>query len=390
MKFPVPPEFPRLTSCTSPGPLQTVLMTAAVMVFLLGTCGGCRVWHRTRVSSAETIASRQYVQQAVESIEQKEMGNASSQLALAVKTNPENLEARTMYADTLWNQGECDEAIRQMEKAVRHPEVTPELVVKLAEMYFERENYSLAQRYVSLGLRHNSGMPDAWVLQGKIHEIQNHPEQALAAYHQAAFYAPEDVKIQTLLAQQYLKNGKPQRALEAAQAAQEKSTTDTPPVEVLLCKGEALSQLQRNGEAVQVLAQANTLQPENPQILTALASAQFQNQEYSSALQNAARGLKLEPENAQCSAILHEIQSVAAARTGGNTVVSALSDTSGTPAGTPTTSPNTSLAASAEAPIPRSDVSPAAAPPAASPVASPVPAQVGTRYGAGVRMLPRR
>lgn len=287
---------------------------------LLTTSGGCRVWHRTRVSSAETIASRQYVQQAVESIEQNKMENAKSQLALAVKTNPENLEARTMYADELWKEGNREEAIRQMQKAVIHPEVTPELVVKLAEMYFECSNYSLAQRYVSLGLRHNSGLAEAWILQGRIYEIQQRSEQALAAYHQAVFYAPENVTYQTLLAQQYLKNGKPQRALEAAQAAQDKSNSDAPPIEILLCKGTALSQLARNHEAVQVLAQANALHPQNAQILTALASAQCENQNYSYAFQSATQALNLDPGNAQCTALLNQIQAVAAAQRPGTTI----------------------------------------------------------------------
>ena len=255
------------------------------------------------------------MQQAAESMEQQDTENASARLALAVKTNPENIEARTMLADLLWNQGDREEATRQMERVVLHPEVTPELVVKLAWMFFEQKNYALAQKYVSLGLKHNSGMADAWILQGKIYELQNQNEQALTAYHQAAFYAPEDEKIQTMLAKQYLKLGKPQRALEAAQAAKRKSAADAPSEEILLCEGKALSQLQRQPDAVRVLLQARAQNPQSTPILSALAEAQYLNRDFGAAYQTAARGLELSPGNETCSQIVAQVQTASNFRT---------------------------------------------------------------------------
>ncbi len=290
----------------SPKTLPFLAFLAMLLLFT-GSFTGCRVWHRTKVSSASTLASRQYVQQAAESIEQKNINDAAIKLELAVKENPQNLEARTMLADTLWNQNRRKEAILQMEKVVTLPEVTPELVVKLAWMYFEQENFSLAQKYVSLGLRHNAELADAWFLQGRIYELQGETASALTAFHQAAFYAPENVKIQTEIAEQYLKLQKPQRALEAAQSAQSQNPAGTPSADLLLYEGKALAQLNRHPDAVRILTRANQLSPENTAILSALATSHYQNGNILAAYQTAARGLQMNPHDPECSRIAQEL-----------------------------------------------------------------------------------
>ncbi|MDO4628075.1 MAG: tetratricopeptide repeat protein, partial [Planctomycetia bacterium] len=296
------------TSC--PKTLVLVAFWAMLLLFS-GSLTGCRVWHRTRVSSASTLASRQYVQQAAESIEQKNISEAANQLELAVKENPQNLEARTMLADTLWNQNRRDKAILQMEEVVTLPDVTPELVVKLAWMYFEQENFSLAQKYVSLGLRHNAELADAWFLQGRIYELQGQTESALAAFHQAAFYDTDNGKIQAEIAEQYLKLQKPQRALEAAQSVQSQNPAVSPSADLLLYEGYALAQLNRHPDAVRVLTRANQIAPENTAILSALATSHYQNGNALAAYQVATRGLQLNPQDPECSRITRELHAVA-------------------------------------------------------------------------------
>ena len=333
---------------------------AALLVsVLLLLSGGCRVWQRTKVTSASTLESRHFVQQAAESIEQKNMENAESQLKLAVKSNPENIEARTMLADTLWNQGSYSEATKQMEKVVRHPEVQAEQIVKLAWMHFEQNNYSPAQKYVSRALKENNEIADAWILQGKLYEIQGKSDQTLAAYHQAVFLAPENEKTQTLLAKQYLKLGKAQRALETAQTARCKNQSNRVNEEILLCEGNALLQLQRNSEAIQILNQANTLAPQNIEIISALAQAHYQNQNFGPAFQTAARGLEIEPENQICSEIMTQVQFASNIYRQRET----------TAASTPTHQTPVILPGNSHSPV----------------LPSPVPAEIGIRYGTKVQ-----
>ena len=283
-----------------------IFMQIAVLLF---SASGCRVWYRTKVSSADTIASRQFVQQAVESIEQENMENATSQLALAVRANPENIEAGTLYADTLWNQGKRQEAIAQMEKVVRNSEVTPELVVKLSWMFFECAEYEKAQQFLTLGLKHDPEMADAWLLQAKLHELQGEEDLALNAYHQAVFHAPENGDFQLALAHQYLKQRKFQRALESARAAKGKISENSDfSAEVLLCEGNALMKLQRTPEAAQTFRLAFSNDPKDPELLSRLASAQLQCGDLAGAHQTALQGQKTAPQNTAFPQILHQIQ----------------------------------------------------------------------------------
>lgn len=245
-----------------------------VLGLLFVTLTGCRVWNRTHVTSAETLASRQYVQRAAESLEQQNEEDAESQLNEALNSNPSNFEARTMKAEILWKQGKKKEATAEMEKAVTSPEVTPEQITRLAQMHFDQGDFQKAQNCVSLSFRYDASLSSTWVLQGEIYEIQGRNEDALAAYHQAAFHEPEDSRIQLKIASTYLKIGKPQRALETVQHARLKGSTEDAPPEMLLCESKALTELNRTTDAVRLLMIARQKNPENAEIQTALAQLQ--------------------------------------------------------------------------------------------------------------------
>lgn len=246
----------------------------AVLGLLFVTLAGCRVWNRTHVTPAGTLASRQYVQQAAESLDQQHVEDAESQLNEALNSNPSNAEARTMLAEILWKQGKQKEATAEMEQAVKSPEVTPEQATRLAQMYFDQGNIQKAQSWVSLSFRYDASLSSTWVLQGEIYETQARNEDALAAYHQAAFHAPEDSSIQLKIANTYLKIGKPQRALETAQNARLKGSTEDAPPEMLLCESKALAELNRTTDAVRLLTIARQKAPENTEIQMALAQLQ--------------------------------------------------------------------------------------------------------------------
>lgn len=246
----------------------------AVLGLLFVTLAGCRVWNRTHVTPAGTLASRQYVQQAAESLDQQHVEEAESQLGEALNSNPANAEARTMLAEILWKQGKQKEATAEMEQAVKSPEVTPEQATRLAQMYFDQGNIQKAQSWVSLSFRYDASLSSTWVLQGEIYETQARNEDALTAYHQAAFHAPEDPRIQLKIASTYLKIGKPQRALETAQNARLKGSTEDAPAEMLLCESKALAELNRTEDAVRLLTIARQKDPENAEIQTALAQLQ--------------------------------------------------------------------------------------------------------------------
>lgn len=245
-----------------------------VLGLLFVTMTGCRVWNRTHVTSAGTLASRQYVQQAARSLEQNNEEDAEVQLSEALDSNPANTEARVMMAEILWKKGKQKEATAEMERVAASVEAAPEHVTRLAQMYFDQGNFQDAQKWVSTSFRFNDSLSATWVLQGEIYEKQARNEDALASYHQAAFYAPEDSKIQLKIASIYLRIGKPQRALETAQNARLKGLAEDASAEMLLCESKALAELNRSTDARRLLMIAYQKDPENTEIQTALAQLQ--------------------------------------------------------------------------------------------------------------------
>lgn len=235
--------------------------------------------------------------------------SAEEKLTLAVKTNGDNAEAKAMYADMLWKQGRRDEALKFMSEAAAHRDALPEWQIKLAWMYFENRQLLLAQKYLERGLRQNSTISDAWILQGKVYEEQNLPDKAIAAYHQALFHAPSDVRAQTFLADLYLRGENPQRALETLQCALAKYPPHQEPAEILYRQGLAYRALLRSNDAVRVFAIAAEKNPQNPTYLSALAEAQYSAGMFDAALVASEAGLALDSQNAVCLKIRDNVVS---------------------------------------------------------------------------------
>ena len=281
-------------------------------LLFLPSQSGCQFWRRAGVSSSSIIASRQYVQEAVASLDGENTSEALRKLTQAVKANPENYEARSMYADLLWKSGNNETAIIQKQLAVQHEDATAEMFVELAQMYYATGEYPMAQRALKQGLRLNTASAAAWVLQGEIYEKQGKPEEAVAAYHQAVFCEPENMNAAMHLTDGYLAMGKPQRALEMAQFARSRSTSGEGVSRLLYREGLAMTQLQRHADAASVLAKAansaRTMEEkaELPQTLAALASAQYHAGQREDAILTAQRGVDLAPENTQCAALLQQ------------------------------------------------------------------------------------
>ncbi|MDO4584046.1 MAG: tetratricopeptide repeat protein [Planctomycetia bacterium] len=287
-----------------------------MLLILILLQNGCQFWRRTGVSSASTIASRQYVQQAVDAIQLENHSEATQKLALALKANPDNYEARAMYADTLWENGDVENGILEMQRVVQHEDATAEMFLKLAWMYYETEEWGLAQKYLNQGLQQNSTLADAWVLQGKIFQKQNDSPRAIAAFHQAIYYNPEESKAALYLADEYLLTQRPQRALETIQVALSKFPPSQEPVEMLYREGLAMSHLKRHADAVEILTAATEkmagkqlFSPEDEQkVLLALAEAQYQAGRYADAIHTAFRGLEVGPYNQRCAQLVRQIQ----------------------------------------------------------------------------------
>ncbi len=270
-------------------------------------CSGCHIWRSVGVSSTATIASRQYVQEAAESLHRNDENEASQKLLLALKTNPGNTEARVMLADVLWDADRRAEAIRELKQVADSEDAAPETYIKLARMYFETGELGMSQKYLSTGLRRDTAQSDAWVLQGQIYAARNRHENAMTAFHQAIHHDPENWRAHIYLADLYLVLSKPQRALETAQFVRHKFPPDQEPTEVLYCEGLAMYHLHRFSDAVETLALAEARNPRDVRIISTLADAQRRAGMNGEAALTAARGLAIAPNNSLCRQVAETV-----------------------------------------------------------------------------------
>ncbi|MDO4549642.1 MAG: tetratricopeptide repeat protein [Planctomycetia bacterium] len=289
----------------SPTCIQYAILATIIVPIIFLT--GCQIWRHVGVSSATTLASRQYMQQAVESLQLNEENTARQKLELALKTNPENMEARAMYADVLWDIGEQEKAISELKQVVDSPEVSPATYVKLARMYYDTLQWEISQKYLSEALRRDSSRSDAWTLQGRLYLTSFHTEKAASAFHQAIFYNPENWEAFLLLSDLYLTDQKPQRALETVQYVRHKFPPDQEPPEVLYREGLAMCALGRFSEAVETLTLADSRMPQEINILSALAHAQYNAGKTADALHTAELAINIMPENEMCLNLLRHI-----------------------------------------------------------------------------------
>ena len=250
-------------------PLCRLVFSAALLNAAIG-CACCR-----NPVGDNVIAARQYSLRGMEAMQRENWDEAESLFARAVSTSPVDERARCRYAETLWKRGARQEAIAQMEEAVRLSSNDPKLLVELGEMHLAGGDLARAAERAEQAVAADGRSASAWALRGDVLRRTGHAAEALACYHRALTYQEHFPHVQLAAADIYRKSGRPQRTLATLELLAGQYPPGQEPAEVLFHKGLALKSLSRFDEAAETLAAAVKGGDCTPEMLVHLSDAQL-------------------------------------------------------------------------------------------------------------------
>lgn len=221
----------------------------AIVGILAATVSGCTVFRQTAVEQ-HVAASRDLTLQGLAANSSQDELQAQQYFSRAVESDPENVEARMLLAESLKKQGRMDEAIQQLEEALRIAPEHNELICQLGECYSVTKKEKYAYRLAQLALRNNKNSVEAWTLKAQSLWRMGLKEPALADFQRALRADPDNEELRQQMATLYLELGRPQRALTTLDRIAGEYDDAEVPEGVLLQQAVALQNLDRNREAL--------------------------------------------------------------------------------------------------------------------------------------------
>jgi tetratricopeptide (TPR) repeat protein len=258
---------------------------------------GCRLPGREGPVSRALVSSRQFSQQGVAAIERGRWDQAQPLLAQAVEQCPFDPDARRHYAEALWHGGEREEAVLQLEEAIRLAPDVATLHVLLAQRQLAMGHGELARQTANCAIDLKPTLAGAWAIRGRVLRASGRARQALADSHRALGLAPGDRTIQLEIAQLHQELNQPRRALAALQSLADTYPSGEEPQQVLYLQGLAYSALERWDDAVRSLSAASVRGRPSAEILSQLARAELSAGRRAEAAATLLEALLLDPEH---------------------------------------------------------------------------------------------
>jgi tetratricopeptide (TPR) repeat protein len=297
------------------GPRLTITWLLAVLL------AGCRLPGREGPVSRSVATCRQLSQQGIAALERGQPQQAEALLAKAVDACPLDSEARRHYAEALWRSGARPEAIAQLEEACRAvggygrrtyppPPAGDDatLRVRLAEMHLLVGQWEQARLSAQQALDLDPKLPAAWAMRGRVLQAGGQPLEALANFHRALGYAPQDRQVLLEVAELYRQLNWPQRALATLQSLADTYSPGEEPQQVLHLMGLTYTALGRYDDAVESLSAAAVRAAPTPEIFCHLAEAELQAGHPAEAEAAARRALALQPQHGPSRQLLRRLE----------------------------------------------------------------------------------
>lgn len=281
-----------------------------LMRWLLVACGagpGCHFRGLDGPVPRSLVLSRQLSQQGVSAMERGNWSRADELLAQAVKVFPQDADARYQYAEVLWQRGERAAALEQIDKALQLSTDDPKILLRAAQMRIAMDQAAEANTLLERAIAADSKNPAAWALRGRLRRKAGEMREALADYHRALGYQPDDRETLLEVAEVYRQLNQPQRALAALQTLSDCYPPGEEPAQILYLTGLAYRALRRYPEAVDCLALARDRGPATPELLYWLADVQLQAGRAGDARQTTVQIVALDPADARIAALFQRI-----------------------------------------------------------------------------------
>jgi len=271
---------------------------------------GCRLLHPTQPVEKTLLASRQLSRQAVAALGQQQWDQALAFSEQAVHTCPADLDARQVYAEALWAKGQRQEALRQLEEVSRLASEDAAIPARMAEMQLAMGQIHLARQYANRAIELNPQLPDAWVVRARVAQQVGDFRSALADYHRALSYAPNQPEVLLEIAEVYRAANQPDRALATLHRLADTYSPGEEPPQIFYLQGLAYLALNRPQDAVEALSLAIQRGGPSAEWLYQLAQAEAATGRLRRAQQTLQHALALDPNHAPSRELFSQLESV--------------------------------------------------------------------------------
>lgn len=259
---------------------------------------GCRAIRRFG-ESRQTIAARRLSGQGFQAMHDGQWDIAETLFTDALQVSKTDDRAHWGLAESYWNRGEKELAVRQMEQAVRLSADDPKFVQRLGRMYLDLDRLEEAESHSTRALESMRDSAEAWALRGDCLQAAGRADEALAAYHRALALQPDYPHVQLQAAEIYRAQRRYDRLLATLDRLQDGVGTDDAPARVDLLQGVAMKRLGRSEEARRCFARASTKEPDDATPHLELASLAIERGDIAQARQSLELATRLNPDSVE-------------------------------------------------------------------------------------------
>ena len=286
-----------VVASAAPAVLIPPFSAALALLSLVIVACGCRLPGYEGPTSRSVVSCRQLSQQASAAIDRNDWAAAESLVVEATKTCPTDVDAKRLYAETLWHRGAHSEAVAQVEEAARRAADDVSLRVRLAEMRLAMGQLDAARRDAEAAVAIDPRSACAWTVRGRVSRSSGDATQALADFHRAISLDAAHSGARLELADLYLALDQPQRALSNVQSVLDGYSPGDEPQPYLYLAGLAYTRLARYDEAIESLRAAAVRGRATPEILCRLAEAEMLSGRQEEAKLSVQQALAIDPRN---------------------------------------------------------------------------------------------
>lgn len=275
-------------------PSQVRSLKLAVLATVLVAAPGCRAIGRFG-ENRQSIAARRLSGQGFQAMHDGRWDIAENLFTDALAVSKSDDRAHWGLAEAYWERGEKEQAIQQIEQAVRLSAGDPRLVQRAGEMYLELGQMEKADLHSNWALQLQRDSEVAWALRGDYLRAIGDDKDALAAYHRALALQPDYPQVQLRAAEIYLAGGRFDRVLATLDRLQDGVGIDETTQRVDMIQGIAMRQLGRNEEALRCFLRAARKDPKDAAPHLQIAALQLARGDGESADRSLAIARKLQP-----------------------------------------------------------------------------------------------
>ncbi|MDR0609707.1 MAG: tetratricopeptide repeat protein [Planctomycetaceae bacterium] len=263
-----------------------ILIRLLWVFLLLIILNGCHWGGALKPITPSQILSGERSRLGIAAMERGDLAEAEKRLEEAVKLNKKDIAYRRYYADALWQRGKYEEALQQLNEAIKRGGTDDaSLHISLAEKHLILNRPSTAYQHANTTIRLAPQEYKGWALRGKAgwllaagqqltelqrdespEKIQQYMIQARNDYYRALSFSPNNRDLLPELAAVQMICRQPEHALATWQNLQDLFPKGAEPADLLRGKAEALIALQRFDEAIHCLHIAHQHEPERPEI----------------------------------------------------------------------------------------------------------------------------